>query len=85
MIDGTLRIGLRFDRRDRFKLRELAGQVERREIPGERSVFDQAAEAAEQGVPLEVICTHPDEASQMAALYCRLGCRMPAVEELWDA
>lgn len=83
MNDGTLRIGLRFDRRDRVKLRELAAMVERKEILGDRTTFDQAAEAAEQGVPLEVICTKPEEAIVMASLFRTLGCRAPAVEELY--
>lgn len=77
-----IRVGLRFDRRDRVKLRELAEAVERKEIPGDRATFDQAAQAAEQNVPLEVLCTDPDEAHRVAAGYVRCGCRQPAVEQL---
>lgn len=77
-----MNIGLRFDKRDRVKLRELARRVEQAEIPGDIATFTEAAKAAELEEPLVVICSHPDEAKQMAAFYRTLGCREPAVEEL---
>lgn len=82
MIDASLRVGLRFDRRDRFKLQELAHRVEQAEIQGDLSTFTEAARAAESGEPLVVICSSPDEAQEMAAMYGTLGCRRPAVEDL---
>lgn len=77
-----MRVGLRFDRRDRVKLRELASAIERRELPGDTATFTEAARAAELGEPLQVLCDSPMEAHLLASAYVRYGCRQPAVEEL---
>lgn len=76
-------LGLRFKRRDARRLRALAAQVRNGELGGEASnVFTQAAIAAETGEPLQLHCTDPIEAVQMAAAYIRYGVSRPVIEEL---
>lgn len=78
-----IRLGLRFERKDARQLRFLAGRVRAGEL-GEQAanVFDQAARAAALGEPLEVYCTDPYEAVQMAVAYMRYGITRPVIEEL---
>ena len=76
-------LGLRFDRRDVRRLRALAAQVRNGELGGQAAnVFDQAARAALLGEPLELHCTDPMEAVQMAVAYVRFGVTRPVIEEL---
>lgn len=78
-----IRVGLRFDAKDAAYLRSLARQVktgERRDGPVGGLAF--AADAAETGEPLILQCSSPQEAKQMAAKFVRLGCSLPAIEEL---
>lgn len=50
---------------------------------GDVGTFEQAAQAARNGEPLQVVCESEAEAHAMAALYARVcGLRVPAVEEL---
>lgn len=80
---SQLRIGLRFDRRDARALRQLAARAQRREL-GEEAVttFAAAAEAAETGEPLIVVCESRLEPDLMAAGYVRFGIRRPVLDEL---
>jgi hypothetical protein len=80
----VIRVGLRFARRDARLLRLLADRVRAGDL-GQQAVntFAHAAEAAESGEPLIVICEHnADEALLMAAGYAQYGVTHPAVEEL---
>jgi hypothetical protein len=77
--------GLRFERRDVRLLRSLADAVRKGERGlGEQAanVFEQAALAAESGEPLELHCTDPMEAVEMAVAYVRYGVTRPVIEEL---
>lgn len=79
-----IRVGLRFLRSDAPLLRQLAVRARRGEL-GQQAVttFEYAADAAQTGEPLIVICEHShDEALLMAAGYARLGVTHPAIEEL---
>lgn len=80
----SIKLGLRFHRRDAPLLRTLASRVRNGELGENANVntFEQAARAAESGEPLEVICEEPIEAVQMAALYTLHGCSQPVIEEL---
>jgi hypothetical protein len=76
-------LGLRFKRRDAGRLRALAAQVRSSELGGHSAkVFTEAARAAELGEPLELHCTDPIEAVQMAAAYVQFGVTAPVIEEL---
>lgn len=77
-----IRVGLRFDRRDAPALRVLAQRVRNGDIQGDVATFEAAADAADTGEPLIVVCEQPAEALVMAELYVRLGLTRPAVEEL---
>lgn len=81
-LPGTIRVGLRFRRRDARRLHALAARVRNGEIVGDVATFHSAAVSAESGEPLIVYCDHPAEAHVMADLYVRLGVTRPAVEEL---
>jgi hypothetical protein len=79
-----IRVGLRFDRRDAKLLYNRAGRVRAGEL-GQAAVntFLHAAQAAETGEPLIVICEHSaQEGMLMAAGYTQYGVTHPAVEEL---
>jgi hypothetical protein len=79
----VIRIGLRFDRRDAEYLRTIARQIRSGQRSGETvGGITLAADAAETGEPLIVQCESAQEAKQMAARFVRLGCTMPAIEEL---
>jgi hypothetical protein len=80
----VIRLGLRFKKSDGPVLRYLADRVRNGELGPHTSidVFDNAAEAAEMGQPLEVRCDDPLEVAEMAALYTRLGTSQPVIEDL---
>ena len=79
----TIRIGLRFDRRDARTLRALADRAAHRELGANGvQVFQAAAEAATTGEPLIVECQSPLEARLMASGYVRFGVRRPVLEQL---
>ncbi len=79
----TYAVGLRFRRRDADALRDIAQRIRSADLQGlDVSTFEQAALAADLGEPLQVICSHPDEAIAMAELYSRLGVERPSVEAL---
>lgn len=78
----SIRIGLRFNRRDAKLLRELAERAGRRELTEARKVFSDAADAARTGEPLIVLCSTPVEARLMAAGYTRYGVAEPVLESL---
>jgi hypothetical protein len=78
----TIKIGLRFDRRDLGRLESLQGRLEGGEFEGEPNLFKYAADASRFGDPLVVECEHPDEARQIAAQFVRLGCSEPTLAEL---
>lgn len=80
-----MKVGLRFERKDAQLLRQLGHRVELGETPGYKAAFDQAAEAAETGEPLQLECADLDEAKQLAHDYSTLGCSLPVVEELSPA
>jgi hypothetical protein len=79
----VIRLGLRFEPRDRRLLRYLAGRVRQGDLAGQAAnVFEQAALAAETGEPLELWCTEPIEAVHMALAYSQYGVTAPTIEEL---
>lgn len=76
-------IGLRFARRDAPLLRALANRIAVGELRGPaHSTFDLAADAAETGEPLIVMCERPVEAMLMAAGYSQFGVQAPTIENL---
>jgi hypothetical protein len=80
----VIRVGLRFARRDAPLLYALADRVRAGDL-GRQAVatFEHAAQAAETGEPLIVLCEHSaDEAVLMAAGYTQYGVTHPAVDEL---
>lgn len=78
-----LKIGLRFDRNQAPKLRELGDRIRSGQMDTHHAgVFDDAATAAENGEPLIVVCQHSDEAVMMAEGYVLYGIRRPSVEQL---
>jgi hypothetical protein len=78
-----IRIGLRFASADAAFLRAVARQITSGQRQGEATGgLTLAADAAETGEPLIMQCDTPQEAHQMAAKFVRLGCTMPAIEEL---
>lgn len=83
MTGASVRVGLRFARRDARLLRTLAERARSHEL-GEQAVatFSSAATAALTGEPLIVYCTTPLEAVVMADGYVRYGVQRPAIEEL---
>lgn len=80
---NTVKMGLRFQRKDAHQLRVLAQRVIAGDLRGHAlSTFSVAADAAEQGEPLEVECRDPMEAHLMAHGYSLWGIRQPTVEQL---
>lgn len=81
-----MNIGLRFDRSQAPKLRDLSVRVRAADLrAGQRvELYDKAADAAEKGEPLIVACTKPEEALRMAAIFTVLGIETPAIEALPD-
>lgn len=77
---ATLTVAMRFDRRDAPKLRAAADRAKIKDLRADVSTFDQAADAAEAGVPLMVICDSLDEARLMAKGYTLYGCQEPTLE-----
>ncbi len=76
-------LGLRFKRKDAALLDRLAAQVRNGELGGHgAAVFEQAARAARLREPLEVQCSDPMEAVQMAVAYVQFGVSRPVIEEL---
>ena len=75
-------IGLRFDRSEARKLRDLADRVRADDLTADVSAFEQAATAAELGEPLQVTCTSVEEAHQLVAGYILNGIKRPAIEDL---
>jgi hypothetical protein len=80
----VIRVGLRFDRRDAPRLHHLADRVRAGDLDQQAvNTFEHAAQAAETGEPLIVVCEHSaQEALLMAAGYAQYGVTHPAVEEL---
>lgn len=78
----TVRVGMRFAARDADLLATLAARVKSGEAAGDAQTFESAELAARTGEPMIVYCTHPSEAMAMAAMYVRLGCRMPTLDDL---
>lgn len=81
---ASIRIGLRFDRSQAAPLRAIAARVRASEFAGQLDVstFDGAADAAETGEPLIVVCDNVTEALLLADGYVAWGIRRPAVEAL---
>jgi hypothetical protein len=79
--DATIKMGLRFRRKDSQILRFYEERVRNGDYPGDVTTFEQAALAAETGEPLVVHCVEELEVFLMAEGYAALGCR-PSVEEL---
>ncbi len=76
-------IGLRFQRRDAPLLRAIAARLESGELRGPAlTTFDLAADAAETGEPLIVVCKTPLEAVMMAAGYSQFGVTPPTLEQV---
>lgn len=64
-------------------LRGIADDLRRKAIAGvDISLFDKAAESAEQGEPLIVRCSSREEVEQMAHGFVIWGVRRPAIDEL---
>jgi hypothetical protein len=80
----VIRVGLRFDRRDAWLLHSLADRVRAGDLGRQAATtFEYAAQAAETGEPLIVLCEHSaEEAVLMAAGYTQFGVTHPAIEEL---
>lgn len=79
----TIRVGLRFERRDARTLRELARRVQLGDLKGHAlTTFTQAAAAAETGEPLQVVCRDRTEAALMAHGYSLWGISQPVIETL---
>lgn len=78
------RIGLRFRKSQKSILRNIADRMKSENIDTEHvTLFEQAAEAARTGEPLEVICGDPIEAVLMARAFPDWGVVEPTVETLW--
>jgi hypothetical protein len=78
----TITVGLRFLRRDAPRLRQLADRMRLQDLRGfDLGAFDQAADAAEQGVPLMVIASSKAEIEQIADAYPMYGVTRPAIDE----
>lgn len=83
MSTATLTLGLRFSRTAGRRLNDLADQLRSTRPAGiDVSLFDKAAESAEQDEPLVVRCSSRDEVEQMAQLFSDLGIERPAIDEL---
>lgn len=78
----TLKLGLRFAKSQARVLRSIREQAEAKDVPGDLSLYEKAAESAEQGEPLVIHCTDPAEVEHMAAMLVALGVKRPAIEEL---
>lgn len=78
--EPTLRFGLRFSRRQAGRLRATAHVA--RQCGKDAEVFDRAAESAERGEPLEVLCVSRDEAEQIAAVFVLGGFERPVIDDL---
>jgi hypothetical protein len=76
-----IRVDLRFRRSQAPRLRDIAAQVRSVRPRGvDVSLYDKAAESADDGVPLTVLCSRSEEAEAMADAFARLGIRRPQVE-----
>ena len=79
----TIRVGLRFRRRDVARLLACAERVRHMEIGDQHvGLWDSAADAARTGEPLIVQCGTAEEARAMADAFVAYGITRPAVEEL---
>lgn len=77
-----LRAGLRFDRIDAPRLRDLAHRAAQRELTEAHDLFANAATAASQGEPLVVFCADIAELQTLAEGFIARGVRRPAIEQL---
>ncbi len=76
-----MRIGLRFNQKDKNTLARLAIEFEGQ--PGiDTRLYRYASEAARTGEPLIVQCEMAAEAHQMAQMFSNLGVTPPTVEAL---
>jgi len=82
--ETLMRVGLRFSRSQARILRNLVAQLRADPPRGDFdiSLFDKAAEAAENGEPLHVLCSDRDEAERMAAGFVLWGVKRPSMELL---
>ena len=76
----TLRIAMRFDRRDVSNLRAAAARAKVKDLRADVSTFELAADAALRGEPLIFECDSLDEARLIAAGYTLHGCAAPTIE-----
>lgn len=76
-----LTLGLRFSRSSARVLRNIAAEAARHRT-GDPGLFYKAAESAEDGEPLVVLCSSAAEVHEMASLFATLGVKRPAIEEL---
>lgn len=82
-MSDELAIGLRFDRRDALRLLHIGQRMQAEGLQREDiTLFALAAKAANDGEPLVVHCTTPDEAQRMADAFVVHGISRPAVEDL---
>jgi hypothetical protein len=78
----TLKLGLRFARSETRKLRDIATRARSEGLAIDMGLFEQAADSAETGEPLIVICDEPEDGARMADGFILWGIERPAVEEL---
>lgn len=78
-----IKVGLRFGAAEAPLLRNIADQLrsERRGFE-DISLFEKAAESAEQDEPLIVVCASKLEAERIAHGFTRWGIERPAIDEL---
>jgi hypothetical protein len=78
-----IKVGLRFGAAEAPLLRNIADQLRAERRPfTDISLFDKAAESAEQDEPLIVVCSSPLEAERIAHGFTRWGIERPAIDEL---
>lgn len=79
----SIKMALRFRKSQARVLRNLADEARSKALPGGAvTLFENAANAAGQGVPLMVLCTDPEEAKAMAEGFAMYGLVPPTVETL---
>lgn len=78
----VIRLGLRFSRSQARVLRNLAEWCKANGVPGDVTLYERAAESAEDGEPLVVHCNDPSEVEQMQAAFVTIGIKRPTIEQL---
>jgi hypothetical protein len=77
----ALVMGLRFRKSQRQTLRNVADYLHATKPPGvDISLFEKAAESAEEEEPLLVHCDSRAEVEAMAAWFVRIGVAEPSIE-----